>query len=65
MNGMEPKFLEGVIMDKSYYEPQNPYVNAPSCHTNLLALSRYAKERGKRIVDLTKEEIEKFSIQKE
>lgn len=62
MNGMRPKFLEKETLDASYYEPQNPYVNAPSCHVNLLELSRYAKKCGKKIVELSKEEVLKFSI---
>ena len=65
MNGTKPKFLEGITLDKSYYEQPDPYSNAPSCHVNLRELSRYAKEHGKRIVDLTKEEVERFSIKSE
>ena len=59
---MKPKFLEKETLDAFYYESQNPYVNAPSCHVNLLELSRYAKKCGKKIVELTKEEVFKFSI---
>lgn len=35
---------------KSYYEPQDPYVLAPSCHLNLQALAKYAKEKEKRLL---------------
>lgn len=62
MNGMKPKFLENAILAQSYYEQPNPYVNAPSCHVNLLELSRYAKKYGKKLVDLTQEEVKRFSI---
>ncbi len=62
MNGMKPKFLENATIQPSYYEQPNPYVNAPSCHVNLLELSRYAKQCGKKLIDLTKEEVQKFSI---
>jgi len=41
---------------------QNTYVNAESCHVNLLELSRYAKRTGKKLVELTKEEVDKFAI---
>lgn len=41
---------------------RNPYTNAPSCHINLLELSRYAKKHGKKLVELTLDEIKKFSI---
>ena len=47
MNGTKPKFLEHVKVPASYYEKPNPYVNAPSCHVNLLEMSRYAKRNGK------------------
>ncbi len=62
MSGTKPKFLENVTVDKGYYESPNPYVNAPSCHVNLLELSRYAKKCGKKIAELTKEEVQKFAI---
>ena len=54
--------MENSILNRSYYEQPNPYVNAPSCHVNLLELSRYAKKCGKKMVDLTQEEVKKFSI---
>lgn len=62
MNGMKPKFMENARLNQSYYEQPNPYVNAPSCHVNLLELSRYAKQCGKKLVELTQEEVKKFSI---
>ena len=62
MNGMKPKFLKKSVIDASYYAQPNPYVNAPSCHVNLLELSRYAKKQGKKLVELTQEEVNKFSI---
>ncbi len=62
MNGTRPKFMKKSITTPSYYEKPNPYINAPSCHVNLLELSRYAKRHGKKLVDLTQEEIQKFSI---
>lgn len=62
MDGKKPKFLENTSILPSYYERPDPYTSAPSCHVNLLELSRYAKKCGKRLVDLTKEEVQKFSI---
>lgn len=62
MNGMRPKFMEDSIINQSYYEQPNPYINAPSCHVNLLELSRYAKKCGKKLVELTQEDLNKFSI---
>lgn len=62
MNGTKPKFMENVSVHSSYYEKPDPYVNAPSCHVNLLELSRYARQCGKKLVELTQEEVKKFSI---
>lgn len=62
MNGMLPKFLDEKDIDEKYYKEPNPYENVASCHVNLLELSRYAKKCGKKVIDLTKEEVEKFAI---
>ena len=62
MNGTKPKFLEKEAIAPSYYEQPDPYVNAPSCHVNLLELSRYAKKCGKKLIELTQEEVKRFSI---
>jgi hypothetical protein len=61
MNGTKPKFIVEPV-PHGYYDKPNPYVNAPSCHVNLLEMSRYAKKTGKKIADLTKEEINQFSL---
>ena len=63
MNGTRPKFMENQVPAQSYFEQPNPYVNAPSCHVNLLELSRYAKRCGKKLVELTQDEVKKFSMQ--
>ena len=39
-----------------------PYVNAPSCHINLLELSRYARKKGKKLADLSQDEVNQFLI---
>ncbi len=64
MNGTEtrriPKFLEGEPLPAGYFEPVNPYVNAPSCKINFGKLVAYAKANGKTQWDLTKEEVQMF-----
>ena len=62
MNGTKPRFMKNSEVNQSYYEQPNPYVNAPSCHVNLLELSRYAKKCGKKLVELTQEQVKNFSI---
>lgn len=59
---MKPKFMESMTVDQRYDEQPNPYVNAPFCHVNLLELSRYAKQCGKKLADLTSEEVKKFYV---
>lgn len=58
--GKRPKFLEKI--PEGYYDKINPYVTAPSCKVNLLEMSRYAKRHNKDMSDLTKKEIEQFTI---
>lgn len=54
----KPKFLEEIPF--GYDEKQDPYKESPMCNVNLLELSRYAKSVNKKLVDLTKEEVEQF-----
>lgn len=61
MNGMKPKFLENENISPAYYKQPDPYAKAPSCNVNLLELSRYAKKCGKKLVELTREEVNKFA----
>ncbi len=58
----KPKFMENAIPNQDYYKQPNPYVNVPSCHVNLLEFSRYARKSGKKLVDLTQDEVKIFSI---
>lgn len=56
----KPKFLDGIELPVSYYQPPDPYNDAPNCEISLLALSRYARLRNKRIIDLSCEEVLQF-----
>ena len=55
-----PEFLKGEPLPKGYYDATNPYEDPSKSDVNLRELSRYARECGKRIVDLTKEEVGMF-----
>ena len=55
-----PKFLEGEPLPAGYFEPVNPYVNAPTCRINFGKLVEYAKKQGKTQWELTKEEVKMF-----
>ena len=56
-----PTFLEGEPLPPGYNDPPNPYMSPPPCYVDLPALSKYAKRIGKKITDLTKEEVQLFS----
>ena len=62
MSRTKPLFLENATLNSNYYQQPSPYIIAPSCHVNLLELSRYARQFGKRLIEVTPEEVQKFSI---
>lgn len=62
MSGTQPKFMENIPLHPDYFEVPNPYINAPSCYIDLRKMSNYAKQSGKKLTDLTAEEIRKFSL---
>ena len=63
MNGkMIPKFMIGVRLPENYYSKVDPYAESPKSTINLLELSRYAKKQGKKIIELTKEEVASFYV---
>ncbi len=64
MNGIKiPKFLEGENLPKDYFETPDPY-RSPKSSVILLELSRYAQREGKALIDLTKEEVKMFAVQR-
>ena len=56
------RFWEGRIPPPEYYTPLDPYDNPPPCRYNLMELTRYARNTGKRIAELTYDEIAQFSV---
>lgn len=62
MSGTKPKFMEGRTVPIGYYDDPNPYIDAPRSKVNLLEMSRYAKKNKKKLVELTREEVELFTI---
>lgn len=64
MNGISvaslPKFLEGEALPRGYFELPNPYIEPPTRKINLGALVAYARNKGKKCWDLTKEEVQQF-----
>ncbi len=62
MNSTTAKFWEGRTPTPEYFAPVNPYEDPPSCKYDLQELTRYARQVGKRIVELTYEEISHFSV---
>lgn len=62
MNGTIPKFLDEKELNDSYYNTPNPYEDHPSCNVDLGALSNYAMKVGKKLVELTKQEVMQFAL---
>lgn len=62
MSGIKPNFLKGENLSQSYYAKPNPYSNPIPTRINLLEMSRYAQKMGKKLSELTKEELKKFEI---
>lgn len=60
MNGTKPNFLKDVKMPRSYYTTPDPYSDPVPTKINLSEMSRYAVERGKKLSELTIEEVKKF-----
>ncbi len=54
---VKPKFLKGIELPQSYFQVPDTYHDAPSNGVSLLALSKYARSQNKRIVDLSRKEI--------
>lgn len=61
MNGMKPKFLEGIAVSERYHAMPDPSRSPDPAGVDLLAMSRYAKRIGKRMIDLSKEEVDTFA----
>lgn len=64
MNGTSiikiPRFLEGEPLPVGYYDPPNPYANPPKSKYNFRAMVNYAQSKGKKVTDLSKEEVRPF-----
>lgn len=59
-NSRLPKFLEGVELPESYFLPQDPYADAPSCNMDLGAFAKYARSLDKLPAEVTRVEFEEF-----
>ena len=53
-------FSKANLSPPGYFQPVNPYVNAPTRKINIGKLVAYAKSQGKTQWELTKEEIKMF-----
>lgn len=57
-----PKYWEDQTPPPKYYAPVD-YSNPSQCPFDLPALSRYAKEQGRAIAELTHDEVEQFRVE--
>lgn len=57
-----PKFLTEEMENNPFYNSElDPYQNPPAFHYNLKELGKYAKRTGKKVIDMTYEELQQFS----
>ena len=63
MNGIIPKFMEGMQLAPGYFDVPDPYKAPPKSQINLRKLSAYSEKLGKRIAELSREEYETFLAQ--
>ena len=57
-----PRFMEDQPLPEGYNEALNPYKNPPNSKYNLRAMVNYALQAGKKVPELTVEEVEQFLI---
>lgn len=57
-----PRFMEGQPLPEGYNEALNPYKNPPNSKYNLRAMVNYALQAGKKVPELTVDEVEQFLI---
>ncbi len=62
MSGMKAKYWEGRTPDAEFFAPIDPYQAQPNCPFDLSKVLAYAKEQGKKIIDLTYEEVQQFAV---
>lgn len=60
MSGIKPNFLEDAELPQSYYAMPDPYSKPVPTKINLLEMSRYAQRVGKKLSELTKDEVKMF-----
>ena len=64
MNGADfvkiPKFMEGELLPEGYYDPPDPYQDPPESKYDFIAMVNYANKNGKKVPDLTREEVAQF-----
>ena len=66
MNGHDkkklPKFLEGEPLTEGYYDPVSPYEKHPPYPYNLQELMKFSVTSGRKIEDMSKEELNQFAV---
>ena len=60
-----PRFMEDQPLPQGYNEAPDPYKNPPNSKYNLRAMVNYALQTGKKVPELTVEEVEQFLITRE
>ena len=59
---MISKFLEGESLPAEYYDQPDPYSEPPVSKYNLRVMVNYAMSIGKKVMELTNEEADRFLV---
>lgn len=62
MDSNLPNFLKGKTISQDYYDISDPYKSIPTFNVNLREMAKYTRKNGKKLVDLTAEEVNQFSV---
>ncbi len=62
LNGNRPRYMEGRELPDTYYDMPDPYREPPKGVVNLLALSKYLAVNGKKVAELSAEEMTQFFV---
>ncbi len=62
MSGMKAKYWDGRTPTADFFAPVDPYREQPDCPFDLSKVLAYAKAKGKKVMDLTYDEVQQFTV---
>ncbi len=62
MSGMKAKYWDGRTPAADFFAPVDPYQEQPNCPFDLSKALAYAKSKGKKMMELTYDEVQQFAV---